>query len=237
MSSNISDNYAKYFIKFNEIDHKQYEIAASSYETNYGTLLVNHHDAKILDIGCGMGHFLYYLKTRGYKNFSGIDLGETQVDFCKKYFTKDVELANASEYLKYHENEYDVIVMNDVIEHIVKDDVMDLLKLVKKSLKKDGIFLIKTINMSNPFGLNSRYRDFTHEIGYTELSMFQILDAVGFKQISLFQEMYASEGIMRPLANFIRRILYRLLKSLYYLDRGESPTILTPNLIVFAKKP
>lgn len=90
--------------------------------------------------------------------------------------------------------------------------------------------------MSNPFGLSSRYRDFTHEIGYTELSLFQILDAVGFKQISLFQEMYASIGIIRPLANWLCKVFHTFLKCLYYLDRGESPNILTSNLIAFAKK-
>lgn len=201
MSNDISDNYSGYFTKFNDINPKKYQISASSYETNYGKLLPKDRNAKILDVGCGMGHFLYYLKNKGYKNFSGIDMGEKQVDFCKKHFTKNVEAANALDYLKYKENEYDVIVMNDVIEHIVKEEVVNLLELVKKSLTKDGIILIKTINMSNPFGLSSRYRDFTHEIGYTELSLFQILDAVGFKQILLFQEMYASIGIIRPLAN------------------------------------
>ncbi len=236
MSNNISDNYAKYFTRFNEIDHKQYEIAASSYETNYGKFLPLNKDVKILDIGCGMGHFLYYLKTRGYMNFSGIDIGKTQVDFCKKHFTKNVELANAIDYLKCQENEYDVIIMNDIIEHIVKDEVIHLLKLVKKSLNKNGVILIKTLNMGNPFGLNLRYSDFTHETGYTEQSLFQILDAVGFKQISLFQEIYASIGIIRPLANLVRKVFYAFLKCLYYLDRGESINILTPDLIAFAKK-
>ena len=124
MDKRLSNSYLNYFIEFNDQTKKQYDAIAFSYETNYGKLLPLDKNVKILDIGCGMGHFLYYLKTRGYKNFSGIDIGEKQVDFCKKHFTNHVEVANVMNYLKDLEEEYDVIVMNDLIEHIVKDEVI-----------------------------------------------------------------------------------------------------------------
>ena len=67
-----------------------------------------------------MGHFLYYLKEKGYTNFFGIDIEENQIEFCRRNFTENVETANVLDYLKNCESIYDTIVMNDVIEHIKK---------------------------------------------------------------------------------------------------------------------
>jgi hypothetical protein len=55
MNGKISDNYLDYLTQLNEPSTEQYEIAALSYETNYGQFLPSDRNVKILDVGCGMG--------------------------------------------------------------------------------------------------------------------------------------------------------------------------------------
>lgn len=235
-STDNSEKYLDYFFEFNEPTKEKYKIAAASYETNYKKFFPSDKNSRILDIGCGMGHFLYYLKTKGYTNFNGIDLGKQQIAFCKKYIDINVEKADAFEYLKDKKNEFDVIIMNDVIEHIKKANVVELLEYINNSLKEEGKVIIKTPNMSNPFGLVSRYQDFTHEAGYNESSILYILNASGFNKVSVFSEIYANIGLNRRILNIVRSIIYKILKLACLIDRGTSPKIFSPNIIIVAEK-
>lgn len=167
----------------NPLSKSAYESSAISYNYNYKSFLPKNRRAKILDIGCGMGHFLYYLYTQNYTDFIGIDISKQQIEFIKrdilaceelaesfKKNSKNVYHANAFTFLKQLESEYDLIVANDLIEHIEKNEILQLLGLIRNNLKENGIFIAKTPNMGNPFNLRLRYIDFTHEIGYDELS-------------------------------------------------------------------
>lgn len=187
------------FSMVNPLSKSAYESAAISYDYNYKPFLPKDRRAKILDMGCGMGHFLYYLYKRNYTNFIGIDISKQQIEFIKKNISACEELAesfkkisekvyhaDAFTFLKHHESEYDLIVANDLIEHIKKDEILQLLRLIRNSLKENGIFVAKTGNMANPFNLRLRYIDITHEIGYNEISLFQILKISNFSEINIY---------------------------------------------------
>jgi len=123
-----------------------------------------------------MGHFLYFLNKMGYSNFIGIDISPQQVAFVRKYITNNVILADGFDFLKEairRREHFDIIVLNDVIEHIPKVKILELLKLILNTLKPGGKVFIKTGNMWNPFNLGIRYIDFTHETGFTEDSLYQ----------------------------------------------------------------
>lgn len=232
----IKEGYMAYFIDLNKPTKEKYKIAAASYKTNFKNFFPFDKNSKILDIGCGMGHFLYYLKNEGYTNFKGIDIGKSQINFCKKYIDENVEKADAFEYLKDKNQIYDVIVMNDFIEHITKEKVVELMEYIYYALKQDGKVIIKTPNMSNPFGIVSRYQDFTHEAGYNEYSIIYIINAAGFKKISLYPEFYANLGFSRRIMNLIRSFMYQIFRFVCFIDRGVSPRIFSPNIIVVVEK-
>lgn len=219
----IKEGYMTYFVELNEPTKEKYKIAAASYKSNFKNFFSSDKNSKILDIGCGMGHFLYYLKNEGYTNFKGINIGKSQISFCKKYIDDNVEEADVFEYLKHNNHKYDVIVMNDVLEHIAKVNVVELMKNMHNALKQDGKVIIKTPNMSNPFGLVSRYQDFTHETGYNEYSLMYIINASGFKKISLYPEFYGKLGFSRRIMNFIRSFIYQIFRLFCFIDRGVSP--------------
>jgi predicted SAM-dependent methyltransferase len=82
-------------------------------------------------------------------------------------------------------NIFNFILANDFLEHLKSERVCEILELVFNSLEKEGIFKLKVPNMSNPFSLISMYRDFTHNCGFTETSIYQVLYNVGFKDIQI----------------------------------------------------
>ena len=63
---------------------KEYAVYDRYFRRNYRQYLPSGREAAILDVGCGMGHFLHFLKQAGYKNASGVDGSPDIVAFCKK---------------------------------------------------------------------------------------------------------------------------------------------------------
>lgn len=225
---------------FERFNSQNFEIVSKSYELNYNELIACSQDAKIIDIGCGMGHFLYYLKKQGYKNFWGIDIGLEQIESCRKNITKNVDrIENIFDFLNDKQNYYDLIILNDVLEHFNKDDIIKLLQQLLFSLKVQGRLIIRTPNMANLFAASSFYIDFTHEVGFSEISLVQILKAVGFRRTQCRQErIYIASPVKRIFFYILKKIYYTLLKFIILLDRpgDKYPTIFSKNLIVWADK-
>lgn len=70
-----------------------------------------------------------------------------------------------------------------MIEHFGKDEIVGLLRAIHDALAPGGAVIIRTINCSSILGSDVRYTDFTHETGFTERSLRQVLMACGFKRI------------------------------------------------------
>ena len=86
--------------------------------------------------------------------------------------------------------------------------------------------------MSNPFGLRGRYMDITHAVGFTEHSLFQVLNVAGFENIYLM-------GAYRPGISPVvlgGRIVHILLKILFVIQGYPPPKILDKDVIAIAVK-
>ncbi|MCM8761088.1 MAG: class I SAM-dependent methyltransferase [Candidatus Omnitrophica bacterium] len=239
----MGDNYKKAIFS-NYIDSKDSDYTKvhrsnqESYSDNFRDLLPSDKHANILEIGSGAGQFLFYLKDKGYSNIEGIDIGEEQIRFLNKLGIKGSVISSIPSYLDSRSNHYDLIVMNQVIEHFSKDELWENLRSIYGSLKPGGILLVATPNMACVSGLFQRYTDFTHEIGFTERSAYQVMRIAGFKDIAIRGDRIRLK--MRP-----QRILWWLLNSMwtavlgyiYYLEKGmDRPKVLSRNLIIVCKK-
>jgi 2-polyprenyl-3-methyl-5-hydroxy-6-metoxy-1,4-benzoquinol methylase len=202
------------------------EILSAFYNWNYRELLPDDKNIKILDIGCGMGQFLSWLKSNGYKNFFGIDLSQQMVDFCRKNVTANAQkVESIKEFLQDKNNTYDLIVMLDVIEHISKPDILEDLAVIFKALKKGGKLLIKTNNLASITGSRMRYEDFTHLTGYTEYSLKQVLKIVGFKQIEIRPYAIPRINFKRWLRFILQTLLHWCWKLTYFMEFTAVPKI------------
>lgn len=200
-------------------DIKKYELQRKYFRKNYLKFLPQNRDCKILELGCGMGEFYYFCKKEGYRNYQGIDASAQNVAYIKQYIGKksNISVNNIFDFLPIegHSREYDVIVLNDVIEHLTKSEIFDLLDRVYANLNKNGVFLIKTPNMANPFVASAgRYIGFDHEIGFTEYSIRQILYTTGFKDVKIIgTDIY----VINPVISIIAKVLSKVLNYFLFL--------------------
>ena len=239
MEPDLYKNYiSTHFENIHENIENDFKLYHRYYKKNYLKQLPNDKKTRILDIGCGMGHFLNFLEKEGYENYLGIDISEENIEFCKeKNF--NVRLCNVFDYLKENSGLFDTIIMNDVIEHFDKQEIIQLLKLVHRNLIINGKLIIKVVNASNPIlGNSSRYVDFTHEIGFTEESLSQVLKVCGYKDVRIYpQNIYIF--YLNPI-NYIAKIISNILNFIFrlcFIMYGRKTTkIFTKDIIAVAKK-
>jgi SAM-dependent methyltransferase len=93
----------------------------------------------VLDVGCGRGEFLYLLQKLG-ADVTGVELDANAACIARQIGVREVH----NKYLDRvdFETPFDVVVLNDVIEHPLKP--IALLADVRKVLKDSGLLLIWT---------------------------------------------------------------------------------------------
>jgi 2-polyprenyl-3-methyl-5-hydroxy-6-metoxy-1,4-benzoquinol methylase len=209
-----------------------------SYFDNFSSILPSDKSANILEIGCGAGQLLHYLQKSGYRNIEGIDIGEDQIGFLKKMGIKGTVIRSIPDYLSDKAASYDLIIMNQVLEHIPKNEILESIRSIRKALKNNALFVFATPNMACVSGPFQRYIDFTHEVGFTERSAYQVMRIAGFREISVRGDDVKLK--MRP-----KRIAWWMLNGIwnsmlgfiYFIERGsDRPKVLSRILIVTGKK-
>lgn len=240
----MEDVYEKYISthmkKWHSLDQKEYEMFFRYFRKNYKQYLLEEKNANIVDFGCGCGHFLYFLKKMGYENALGVDISEECVDFCKKMGFQ-TEKGDILQFVKEERNRerFDLIVMNDVLEHIKKEEIIPFLKHARECLKEKGKIIIKVPNASNPFlASNTRYIDFTHSVSFTEESLSQVLDTAGFKNV-VIRPQFIYIFYWNPLnylAILFSKILNFLFRMVFLLYGNDTTRIFAKTIIAVGEK-
>lgn len=140
---------------------------------------------KILDIGCGLGIFLYLAKKRGWKP-SGIEISKFASNYAKNKLKLNV--INSDNLNTFEDDFFDVIVVNHVLEHI--ENPLLILNQIKEKLNLNGILFIGVPNIN---GLYPRLqkenwpslRPKTHIYQFTPKTLKALLKKVNFKPIKL----------------------------------------------------
>jgi SAM-dependent methyltransferase len=100
---------------------------------------------KILEIGCGLGYLTFSIFKQGY-NILGVDISEQSIKHATKNFGNIYLHADLYEYAPKHKQEYDVIILTEVIEHL--DDINSFMSMLKMLLKPGGKIILTTPNKS-----------------------------------------------------------------------------------------
>ncbi len=216
---------------------KEVKLVSRVFAKNFRKYLPEDKNVRIADLACGMGHFLYFLREHGYQGL-GVDISHENVEFCKEQGFDVIE-DDLVHFLENNQEPFDVIAMSDILEHLEHDTVIKVLELVHKNLVPGGKIFLMVPNMSNPIlGSNTLSDDFTHRLGFTELSLSQVLKVTNFKNIKIFgQKIYIFKynpiNYLAQFAAYILSIWWRLLFILY----GRTTTkIFTKSLIGIAEK-
>ena len=141
--------------------------------------------AAILDLACGAGEFLYYLRSRGYTAARGIDLSGEQLAVARGMGLQNVAQEDALSHLRAHPHTYDFILASHIVEHLPKGEVVECLGLMGKALRADGRLVVLLPNAGSPLGLPYAFGDFTHEVYFTAMSLAQAAALAGLPIIRI----------------------------------------------------
>ena len=192
-------------------------------------------ESPILELGCGRGYMLEYLREHGFSNLKGIDISEEQISISsKKGF--NVEIADAIEFLEKNKNQFKIIIALDFVEHFYREELLSLFQGVYNSLEERGLFFFHTPNGQTILTSDLVYGDLTHLTIFTPNSAQQILRAVGFNKIDFFE----AGPVAKNVNGFIRLMFWKVIKLGYnfirLIEAGSTLKILTQNFIAVARK-
>ena len=207
-----------------------------SFHDNFSKFIPKDPNTSILDIGCGSGRFLHYLKNRNYANIEGVDIGLQQVSIVKNMGIKAAQISSISSFLTG--KSYDMITMIGTIEHLSKSTAWDDLKSIYVALKSNGIFLFMTPNMATLSASFRRYIDFTHEVGFSERSAAQIMTILGYRNIQITGDYIKLKPHPKRIAFYYANLMLRyFMRFMYIAESGtDAPKIISKNLVVVGYK-
>ncbi len=200
-------------------------------------------DAKILDIGCGLGTFLQNLKEAGYTDLTGIDISSESIAACRRKGLFVEKIDSLDNFSLTSSKQFDFIVMSHVLEHLEKDKVIQTLTLIRERfLTPGGSFVLMVPNAQSHTGCYWAYEDFTHHMLFTAGSLLFVLRAAGFASIEFLDH----EGLSGSpcLVRWLRIILLKIYKgNIWFWNRvtnssfhKPSPQIFTYELKALVKK-
>ena len=140
--------------------------------------------ARVLDLGCGQGHYVRQLLALGYEHTRGIDISPEQVQEARASGLTQVSLGDYRESLG--KAELDVVIATDFLEHLTRLEGMQALDQIRRSLRNGGTLILRVPNAGSPFSGTLRYGDLTHETSFTARSLRQLGAAAGFPTIDIY---------------------------------------------------
>lgn len=185
-------------------------------------------EMSVLDVGCGAGLFLQYLKHRGFRNAVGIDYDENITDALDRAeiagFT--VETAEAQAYVDRirGQRRFDRIVLLDILEHMALDDSVSLLRKLHDVVNPGGRILIRVPNATSPWGLRMQFDTFDHVTVFTPGRLHELAAMSGYRVAALEGQ---NTGKRRKL--FLQRCLHWTLARIlpYHPEIWEPAVICT----------
>ncbi len=193
--------------------------------------------ASILDIGCGTGRNISFVKDTAGKTYDyfGIDYSTACIAFARSQYKKHgvIFTQHEGKVLPFPTSSFDFVVSSHVLEHIPKQDAPLYVQEISRILKKGGIAVIGTPNRSfcqdlfsvNP-SENKKYRlvlPHLHEYYYKEISLLCKKDQI-FQKIDISQTtnqicralMTKGADTIRPKPGIVQTVkfeLYSLLRQ------------------------
>ncbi|HEX8737343.1 MAG TPA: class I SAM-dependent methyltransferase [Pyrinomonadaceae bacterium] len=216
-----------------------FQYSVETFEADISNYLPRDKETAILDVGCGWGQLLWWLREKGYTNIQGIDIGKAQEEHGTAIGLDIICVKDSTNYLENLDSKYELVIMNHMIEHMPAAEGIKMLKAVYKALRPGGRVIVQTPNLC-AIGANwGRYIEITHVTGYTESSLHQIVNSAGFTDIKLFGSKtafrLAPRRLVLLLLQFISRAIWRIMLLAEW--GTDAPKIIQKNLYATAIKP
>lgn len=199
---------------------------AKMYDWLLAPVIKDRTIGRMCEVACGQGPLLYWAKKRRIPDVAGCDVSAEQVAVARE-LGLPAETISYQDFLPRFERSCDLVVGQDIIEHVTRDEVLNFLDLCFRALAPGGILFLTTPNGAAWRAGNVQHGDLTHETIFTPDSIRSVLTLAGFEQITV-REVSPPPTSWR---SRVRAALWRLLRIWpMVVDIVETGWITTPVL-------
>jgi SAM-dependent methyltransferase len=192
--------------------------------------------AAILELGCGGGALLRYLTHRGFLSARGIDVSAEQVAIATSRGVH-ADCADALTHLKDRALTLDAVIAVDVLEHLTRDELLELSHLMRNALRPGGRLLVQTANGAGLLPGQVIYGDLTHQTVFTPASLAQLLTQAGFVGLRFYEAGPIPIRLRGKLNVALWNAIKLLANTVRHIETGKRQSIWTENFICLAFKP
>ena len=159
----------------------------SKFFTYYKANILPHLPAdkskSILIVSCGPGYLANLLKSEGYTDVLGIDSDAQKIEPGLKRGL-NLHAAEAFPFMADKRDRYDVIVLEQELNHLTYDEMLAFLGMCREAMRHDGVMICYGLNGANPLvGAENLAHNIDHFNTFTDHSLYQVLHLAGFADI------------------------------------------------------
>jgi len=192
-------------------------------------------DARVLELGCGPGDLLDWLRGRGFTAARGIDVSAEQVALARARGL-GAEVADVFEHLERSRDRVDAILAFDFVEHFDRDELMRLVPAVRDALVDGGRLVVQTPNGAGLFPGSVIFGDLTHLTIFSPDSLRQLLRVHGFDGFR-----FAETGpVPKNAVGLVRGALWACLRAVAgfvrRVETGRPQAVWTENFLCGCRK-
>jgi SAM-dependent methyltransferase len=197
--------------------------------------------AAVLEIGCGAGELLAYLRQRGFSDATGLDISGEQVALATRRGVQatvgDVFQTLGDQTPHGQGRTYAAILAIDVFEHFSRDELTRLVPLLYHALEPGGRLLIQTANGAGLLPGQVIYGDLTHMTIFTPRSLAQLLRPAGFTNLAFTETGPVPLRLRGRLDTLLWTTIKAIASTVRHIETGKHQAIWTENFLCLARKP
>ena len=169
-------------------------------------------EGKLLDIGCGSGHFMGICNRMGFDS-EGVEVDKFRADYAIKKLKLKVYKTDFIS-ARIPDKNYDLITVIHVLEHVVS--LKPFLEQARKKLEKNGVIIISLPNFGGlmPKLLKGKWYGLQldgHVWQFTPGSLRKVIEDSGFKVIST-EIKSLDHSSSNKIMNYLKKALFGLVE-------------------------
>mgnify|MGYP002623752612 CR=1 FL=1 len=178
----VYERYATHYKSTTAFNAQAAERFAALYRHYLRGWLPDNPHAPMIDLACGSGRLLHLYKQLGYDNLAGVDISPEMVHVARQVSDR-VEQGDVIETVRRRPGHYQLISAFDLIEHLTKNELLDLLGGCFDALAPGGRLILHTTNADSPMFTQIQYGDFSHEQCFSTAGLRRVLTLSGFEAV------------------------------------------------------
>lgn len=213
----------------------RYELRKNRLNKFYSKWIEKFHTGNgiLLDIGCGDGSFMNYMKLLGWDLFA-TEINEGIIrNLSEDLKSRIVLVSGALDEANFRDDSFDVVALWNVFEHVA--DINNLLDTIKKILKKKGLLVLQVPNIESlearVFRMNWAHLDLSRHVHhFSPRTLCSALTKKDFKINAIthfspidksyrgsFENLVKSKLRLRAVQYFFHNIFYKALLDILFI--------------------